>query len=359
MPEKIITHVDMDAFFTACEERKNPKLKGKPIVVGANPLYGKGRGVVSTANYSARKYGIHSGMPISKAYKLNPKAIFLPVNFALYNEVSELVMRILRGYSNKFQQMSIDEAYLDITEKAKNFEEAKQLALKIKKEIKEKEGLTCSIGIAHNKLIAKIASDYRKPNRLTIVSESKAKIFLEPLSVRKLYGVGPKTEEKLKELDIGTIGQLALFSKEKLIEVFGVYGLYLSLSANGIGDDFVAEEYGRLSIGREFTFEEDVDDFKVINEAIEEIADEISKELKEESYLYRTVSIKIRLHNFKTFTRAKTLSYLSNDKENIIKIAKELAKEFINNKIRLIGVRVSNLEEFKNQKTIKEFVYDN
>ena len=161
---------------------------------------------------------------------------------------------------------------------------------------------------------------------------------------------------RLKNLGIKTIGELASFNKEKLIEIFGVYGLYLSLSANGDGSDFVAEEYGRLSIGKETTFQEDVEDFKIIDKAIEEISNEIFKELEEEHYLYRTVSIKIRLHDFKTFTRAKTLHDLRYDKETIAKTAIELSGEYYGDKIRLIGVRVSNLEEFKYQKTIEEFI---
>ncbi len=354
---RIIMHIDMDAFFTSCEEKNNPKLKGKPIIVGADPKQGKGRGVVSTSNYYARKYSIKSGMPISKAYKLNPNAIFLPVNFNLYYTISKRIMRILKSYSTRFQQLSIDEAYLDISELAENFDEAEVIANASKDEISKKEGLTCSIGIASNKLVAKIASDFKKPDGLTIVEDDEIKSFLGPLNVRKLYGVGPKTEAKLKELGIETIGQLVSFSREKLIDAFGVYGLYLSLSANGISDDFVAEEYERLSIGREITFEEDIENFNLINEAIDEIVDEIYKELKEENYLFKTISIKVRLHDFKTFTRAKTLKYLSNDKKIVSKIAKELSREFIDNKIRLIGVRVSNLKEFKYQKTIKEFVY--
>lgn len=354
---KIILHIDMDYFFAACEEINNPSLKGKPIVVGSDPKQGKGRGVVSTCSYESRKYGIKSGMPISKAYRLNPNAIFLSVNFRLYNEISYRIMIILKSYSNKFQQMSVDEAYLDITEKVSSFEEARQLAFEIKKEILKKEGLTCSIGISTNKLISKIASDFGKPDGLTIVRDDEIKNFLEPLSVRKLYGVGPKTEEKLRELRVETIGQLANFNREKLMGIFGVYGLYLSISANGIGDDFVDEVYGRLSIGREFTFEEDVEDFEIVNQAIEEIGEEIFEELKEEFYLYRTISIKIRLHDFRTFTRAKTLNYITNNKYTIANIAKQLTKEFIGNKIRLIGVRVSNLQEFKYQKTINEYVY--
>ena len=349
-------HADMDCFFAACEVKNNPELRKKPIVIGADPKNGKGRGVVSTCSYEARKFGISSGMPISQAYKLNPKAVFLPVNFALYYEVSERIMKILRSYANKFQQISVDEAYLDITEKSGDFADAKILALKIKNEIYEKEKLTCSIGIASNKLIAKIASEFNKPDSITIIEEKNNKKFLENLDVRKLYGVGPKTEEKLKKLGIDTIGQLADFNKEKLIGIFGVYGLYLNLSANGIGDDFVAEEYERLSIGREMTFEHDIEDFDLISTAIDEIAEEIYSELKEGSYLYKTVSIKVRLHDFKTFTRAKTLNYLINDKKTIVNIAKALFQEFAGNKIRLIGIRVSNLEEFKKQMTLQNYI---
>lgn len=353
--QRIILHLDMDAFFTSCEEKVNPSLKGKPVVVGADPKNGMGRGVVSTANYEARRYGIKSAMPISRAYRLNLDAIFLPVNFSLYNEFSATIMRILKEYSNKFQQISVDEAYLDITEKANDFEEAKKLALKIKYEIMDKTGLTCSIGVASNKLIAKIASDHNKPDGLTMVRQEDNRAFLENLNARKLYGVGPKTEFKLRALGIKTIGQLAAFSKEKLIDLFGVYGLYLHLSANGFGDDFVAEEYGRLSIGREITFEENSDDYRKLNDATEEIAGEIFDELQQEECLYRTISIKIRLYDFKTFTRARTLKHLCNDKDTIINSAKELCREFYGDKIRLIGIRVSNLEEFKGQKTIEEF----
>ncbi len=353
---KIILHLDMDAFFCACEEKVNPSLKGKAVVVGADPQNGNGRGVVSTCSYEGRKYGIHSAMPISQAYKLNPKAIFLKPNFQLYSQISKRIMKILRNYSERIQQISIDEAYLDISEKANNFNEAKQLASKIKNEIMQKENLTCSIGIANNKLIAKIASDFNKPNGLVIVKENENKKFLEPLSIRKLYGVGPKTEFKLKELGIKTIGQLASYNKEKLVNIFGVYGLYLNLSANGHGSDFVAEEYGRLSIGREITFQKDVEDVKTIDNAIEDISNELFDEIKEELYLFRTVSIKARLHDFKTFTRAKTLHCLRKDKESISKTAKKLSREFYGDKIRLIGVRISNLEEFKDQKTIWEYV---
>jgi DNA polymerase IV (archaeal DinB-like DNA polymerase) len=347
----------MDAFFAACEEMKNPELKKKPLVIGADPKNGAGRGVVSTANYLARKYGIHSAMPISRAYKLYPDANFLKPDFSLYTDSSRKIMKILKSYTDRFQQVSIDEAYLDITDYAETFVEAKIFALKIKNEIFDKVGLTCSIGIANNKLIAKIASDQNKPDGLTIIQEDGNKSFLDPLSVRKLYGIGPKTEYKLHNLSIKTIGQLADYSKEKLIDIFGVYGLYLHLSANGYGSDFVAEEYGRISIGKERTFFKDIQNFDEIYATIDKISDSIFKELEDKSYLYRTVSIKIRMHDFKTFTRAKTLHTLRCDKDSISNTAKELSREFYGDKIRLIGIRVSNLEELDGQKKLEDYVY--
>lgn len=345
----------MDAFFTSCEEAKNPELKNKAVIVGSDPKDGKGRGVVSTCNYAARKYGIHSAMPISQAYRLNPKATFLRPNFLSYCETSKRIMQIIRSYSNQFQKAGLDEAYLDISEHATNFTQAKILASKLKKEILEKEKLTCSIGIANNKLVAKIASDYNKPDGITVVEHNKN--FLKPLIIRKLYGVGPKTEKKLKELNIETIGHLADYNKEVLMKKFGVYGHYLHKSANGEGNDVVAQEYGRRTIGHERTFFEDTQDFAVIEDTIKKLSQNAHDRLENGNYVYKTISLKVRLHNFNTYTRALTLNNYSSNKKIIENTSKLLFKEFCGQKIRLIGVRLSNLEEFKNQKTINDFVY--
>jgi len=177
---RIILHVDMDSFFAAIEERAHPEYTGKPIVVGADPKEGKGRGVVSTCNYKARKFGIKSGMPISRAWRLCSEAVYLPVNFKLYEEVSSELMTILRKYADKFEPIGIDEAFLDVSLRAKNFEDARRLAQRIKKEIYEEEKLTCSIGVGPNKLVAKIASDFKKPDGLTVVEEREVKQFLSP-----------------------------------------------------------------------------------------------------------------------------------------------------------------------------------
>jgi DNA polymerase IV (DinB-like DNA polymerase) len=211
-----IFHLDMDHFYTAVEERERPEIRGKPVIVGADPKAGKGRGVVSTSNYEARKAGVRSGMPISQAWRLCSEAVYLPPNFPLYIKVSGEIMDIARKYTDKFEQWGIDEAFLDVTSKVKDYAEAEALARKIKQEIKEKQSLTCSIGVGPNKLIAKIASDFQKPDGLTIVREEEVEKFLAPLPVRKLLWVGRKTEAKLKALGVNTIGDLARYDPSAL-----------------------------------------------------------------------------------------------------------------------------------------------
>jgi DNA polymerase IV (DinB-like DNA polymerase) len=346
---RIILHVDLDAFFASVEEREHPEYKGKPIVVGANPKEGKGRGVVSTANYEARKYGIHSGMPISKAYKLCPNAIYLPVNFILYEKVSENIMNILRKFADKFEQVSIDEAYLDISGKVKDFEEAKQLAIKIKNEILEKEKLTCSIGIAPNKLVAKIASGFQKPNGLTIVRPEEVKSFLSPLSVDEIPGIGKKTKEVLERIGIKTIGELAKTEVSKLVEMFGKIGIYFYLAANGIDESEVEETYEAKSIGREITFETDTDNVELLHETMENLARETIEELKAKGLTYKTVTLKIRYEDFETHTHSKTLNLPSDSFEVLISVGRKLLEPFLysGKKIRLIGIRVSKLKKEK------------
>ena len=290
---KIIMHMDLDAFFAACEIKERPELAGKPVIIGADPKGGRGRGVVSTCSYEAREYSIHSGMPISRAYRLCPHAVFLPVNFELYWQVSSSIMNIARRYADKFQQSSIDEAFLDVSSYG-SFEEAGRIAKKLKMDIFEKEKLTCSIGIGPNKLIAKIASDFRKPDGLTAVEENHVKDFLFPLPVRKLQGVGKRTEYILKEWGIDTIGDLANYDRNLLIENFGKWGIYMHLLANGIDDSEVVEEEGIQSIGREVTFEEDTNDILILNETIDSISEDIYQIIKENGILFKTVTLKIR-----------------------------------------------------------------
>jgi DNA polymerase IV (DinB-like DNA polymerase) len=352
--KRIIFHVDMDHFFTAIEEREHPEIRGKPVIVGADPKEGKGRGVVSTCNYEARKFGVRSGMPISKAWKLCPQAVYLPVNYELYGKVSARIMEILRKYADKFESWGIDEAFLDVTSKVNDYAEAEALARQIKREILEKEGLTCSIGIGPNKLLAKIASDHQKPDGLTMVKPEDAEKFLEPLPVRKLLWVGRKTEQKLQAMGIKTIGDLARHDPTVLAEAFGVVGKQLYLSAHGV-DKSEVEERGEIkSISRDKTFDEDTADSDLIFKTLDGLAEEVHVDVLRQNLYFKTVTVKVRYENFETHTHSKTLAFITNRLDDLKKTAKELLQAYFtpNRKIRLIGVRVSTFVSAEKQKTL-------
>lgn len=344
-------HVDLNAFFAAVEERENPELKGKPVVIGAAVKEGQGRGIVNTGNYESRKFGIRSGMPVSEAYKLCPQAVFLKPDFEKYEKVSQNVMQILKNYADKFEQGGIDEAYLDVT--SYGFDGVVNVAHLIKEKIYEAEGITCSIGIGPNKLIAKMASDFKKPDGLTVVKEEDIKKFLFPLPVEKLLGVGRKTKAKMEDMEIKTIGDLANYRIQKLEERFGVMGFYFHQLANGIDDSEVAAYSERKSFGREITFERDVDDNERIIKTAETLADQVIEDSK--GFSFRTVTVKVRYENFETHTISKTLSAITNSSDNLKFFAKQLLIPYIGkSKIRLIGVRVSNLFSMERQKTLLE-----
>jgi len=346
--------LDMDHFYTALEEREHPEIKGKPIIVGSDPKEGKGRGVVSTSNYEARKSGVRSGMPISQAWRLCSRAVYLPPNFPLYVKVSGEIMEIARKYAEKFEQWGIDEAFLDVSVKVGNWVEAEVLAGQIKQEIKEKEGITASIGVGPSKLVAKVASDYQKPDGLTIVKEEEVEKFLDPMPVRKLLWVGRKTEAKLKELGVNTIGDLARYDPTALSSMFGVMGLQMNLMAKGIDRSEVEERLGVKSVSHEATFEEDTADSTIIFQALNALCEDVLKEIVAQHLLFKTVTIKIRYQGFETHTRSKTLPFLTNRLRDLQKTANELL--FTNlqkdRKVRLIGVRVSSLVSGEKQRTL-------
>ena len=351
---RLIFHLDMDHFYTAVEERERPEIKGSPVIVGADPKEGKGRGVVSTSNYEARKSGVRSGMPISMAWRLCPRAVYLPPNFPLYIKVSNEIMALARAYADRFEQWGIDEAFLDVSEKVADWSEAEVLARRIKQEIKEKEGLTASIGVGPNKLVAKVASDFHKPDGLTIVKEEDTAKFLEPLPVRKLLWVGRKTETKLKELGVNTIGDLARYDPSALTSMFGVMGLQMHLMAKGIDRSEVEERVGVKSVSHETTFEEDTTDSTTIFQALDALCEEVLKETVDQHLLFKTVTVKIRYQGFETHTRSKTLPFLSNRMRDLQKTANELLFTNLhkNRKVRLIGVRVSSLVSGEKQSTL-------
>jgi len=345
--------LDMDHFFTAVEERERLEIRGNPVVVGADPKGGKGRGVVSTSNYLARAAGVRSGMPISQAYRLCPEAVYLPPNFPLYIRVSNEIMQIARNYSDKFEQWGIDEAFLDVSERATDFVEAEAMARKIKDEIKQREGLTASIGVGPNKLIAKIASDYKKPDGLTVVREEEAEFFLAPLPVRKLLWVGRKTEAKLKSLGVNTIGDLARFDAEILRSMFGVMGWQLHLMARGLDESPVDEREAIKSTSHETTFEEDTADPEIVLKSLDALCVDVIKEVESQHLLFRTVTLKIRYQNFETHTKSHTLPFMTNRLHDLQKTERELIAGYLrkDRKVRLIGVRVSSLVSGEKQKT--------
>lgn len=338
-----ILHMDMDAFFAAIEEKRRPELAGKPIVIG-----GRGdphqRGVVSTASYAARKFGVHSAMPLQVAYRLCPQCIFLPVDYQEYVRVSSVIKKILREFSPVMEDIGIDEAFLDISD---NPESSEEIAGKIKAGVKEKTGLTCSIGIAPNKLLSKLASDMEKPDGLTILYKKDIQDRIWPLAARKLLGVGPKTEKALQELGISTIGELALTPVEKLVERFGEsHGYYLHQAAWGKDDSPLVTHWEPKSISSETTFQQDTDDLKILKKALGMLAGEVGQRLKEGNYKAWTITLKVRFSPFETHTRSKTLSFPTNAAPRIMGVALSSLLEFEGKKkIRLLGIRAERLEK--------------
>lgn len=336
----------MDAFFAAVEEKKDPTLKGKPVVIGGMGDPSK-RGVVSTANYEARKYGIHSAMPLRTAYKLCPKAFFLPVDYESYEAASRQFKAVLLDITSIMEDVGIDEAYLDISDESDTNE---AIVERIKTGIYEKTGLTCSIGIAPNKLLAKIASDMQKPNGLTVLTEDDIEGRLWPMPIRKLYGIGPKTEEHLKAVHIETIGQLAALNIEVLVQHFGPsYGQYLHEAARGIDESPLITHWEPKSFSREMTFQTDVRNWQTIARTIAELTREVVSDLSRKGYCARTITLKIRYDDFRTVTRACSAHEPLNKEDEIRRVAFSCLKrvELTGRKIRLVGVRVGNLEKIE------------
>jgi DNA polymerase IV (DinB-like DNA polymerase) len=356
----IILHVDMDSFFASIEVRENQELIGMPVVVGADPRDGKGRGVVTTCTYEAREHGIQSGMPISKAYSLLPNAVFLRPNYRLYVDVSRSIMGILRSHCDKFQQRGIDEAYLDVSNKVNNFEVARSLGRRIKKDILEKEGLTCSVGVGPNKLIAKIASDHEKPDGLTIVESSRVQSFLNDLPVRRIPGIGPKAEGSLKKMGIQTVGELSKADVQILAKVFGKWGVLMHMLANGVDKREVStRKGGPKSIGHERTFHKDSDDAEKILKTLSKLSKYVQRDAEEDGFLFKTITLKVRLDDFSTYTRSRTLDFPTKSLSILKETSERLLGEFLklNKKIRLLGVRISSLgKAYLRQTTLEEYL---
>lgn len=340
-----ILHIDMDAFFAAVEQKRRPELIGKPVVIGGDGDPTK-RGVVSTASYEARKFGIHSAMPLRTAYKLCPEAIFLPVDYEEYSMASEKIKTILTEFTPIIEDVGVDEAFLDITQIDKPSEE---ITKEIKKRIRAETGLTCSIGIAPNKLLAKIASDMQKPDGLTIITETDIATKIWQLPVRKLWGVGPKTEAYLGSIGIKTIGELAAMPIDDLIRHFGrSYGNYLYEASRGIDESPVITHWEPKSMSRETTFQRDVDNWQFLAKNIARLIKEVVDDMTQRGYRCKTVTVKMRFSDFKTVTRAKTLQKATDSLEEVRKAAFDCLNRIeLKKRVRLVGVRVSGFEKEK------------
>lgn len=359
--QRIILHLDLDYFYAQVEELRNPSIKTKPVVVCQYSGRAADSGAVATTNYIARKYNVRSGIAITKAKKLldGIDSAFIPANHELYESISDTIMNIIRNYSDKFEQLSIDEACIDISNKIKNnYQEARVYGNKLQEEIKTLENLTCSIGIGPNKLIAKMASDYKKPNSITLIPPEKTKDFLFPQTVNKLFGVGPKTQLKLNDIQIATIEELAQGDPQVLIDEFGrKFGEYLYNAANGIDEEPV-EDKPTDQIGRIVTLKEDSRDTAIIHKSITEISKDLFNQTKEKQLIFRTISITTIMEDFTVHQRSKSFEIFQNSYEIISNTAQELLMNFLNKesrKIRRIGIRVSNFSQTEGQTNLLDF----
>ena len=342
--DRAIIHLDLDAFYASVEILENPELAGKPVLIGGHP---EGRGVVAAASYAARKYGVRSAMPMSRALVLCPEAVILPSRFAVYGDYSRRVMAILREASPLFEQMSIDEAYLDVTEQVPAWEGAVDLARELQRRVREEVGLSASLGVASNKLVAKIASDHDKPAGLTVVRPGQEASFLEPLPVRVLWGVGPVMAGKLAELGVRTVGELAALPEEDLRRRFGKHGAGLARQARGLDRRPVITEHQVKSVSQERTFQRDIIDLQAMREQIEKMSERVARRLGKKELVAGTIGIKLRYSDFSTLTRQMTLAVPTADPRVISQAAVTMLERTWRRgrPVRLLGVSAQRLSE--------------
>ncbi len=348
--------IDMDYFFVACEELKNPSLREKPTAVTTVSNREGSKGVIMTCNYVARKSGVHSGMSANKALGMCSDIILLNEDFKFYEQKSAEVASIVKRFSNITEQVSIDELFVDASDKAATYDTALEYAKTIKEEINKSAGLPCSIGIGPNKLMAKMACDAAKPNGIKLVRQEEAKAFLSDLPVSKLYGIGAKTAGKLTGMNIKKVGDIASSNKMVLMDKFGTFGLEMHNYANGIDDSEVVSEYEAKSIGMERTLYKDTDSSDDILPVLRSLSHKVYEEAKNRGYSFKVVTIKMRYPDFSERMKSKTLKMSSNESD-IEKAAEELFTRYhvSGTKLRKIGVRISGLEKSRSQRNISEF----
>lgn len=342
---RVIAHVDMDAFFAAVEQLKNPDLRGKPVIIGADPRQGKGRGVVSTASYEARVYGVHSAMPITRAWKLCPHGIYLKPDGAAYSAYSKQVFAILESFTDRIQPVSIDEAFMDLSGSRHLYPSVEAMGRAIKDRIHGETGLTASVGMAPTKSVAKIASDIDKPDGLTLVPPDAVQEFLDPLPVGRIWGVGEKSRAALSRIGVETVRQLRALDLAFLEERFGKGGAHLYHMARGIDPREVHGSDPIKSVSHETTFGVDQGDEEVLHSTLLWLAEKVSIRLRKHGFRGKTVTLKVRLEDFSTFTRSKTLREPIHLTEDIYAVALELFGAFNRRgkPVRLLGVGLSHL----------------
>ena len=341
--DRTILHVDLDAFFAAVEQRDRPELRGRPVIVGGDP---RGRGVVSAASYEARRSGVHSAMSLREAVRRCPDGVFLPVDGRRYQQASRDVMAVMRRFTPQVEPISIDEAFLDVTGSRPLFGDGRTIAGAIKAAVRTDVGLTASVGVARTKLVAKIASDLRKPDGLVVVAPGDEAAFLAPLPIARLWGVGEKTAAALADFGVRTIGDLAALPADVLARRFGKHGASLVERARGVDADPVHEGDPAKSVGHEHTFDVDTSDPEIIERTLLAMSDGVSGRLRSAGVRASTIAVKVRDSSFRTISRQRTLLESLDMTEPIFRVALELARPEVRGiRVRLLGVSASNLGE--------------
>lgn len=337
-----IIHIDMDAFFASIEQRDNAEYRGKPLAVG----YSGARGVVAAASYEARQYGVRSAMASKTALRKCPQLIFVMPRFDVYKSVSRQIMEIFHEYTDLVEPLSLDEAFLDVTENHKQMTSATQIAQEIKQKVRDTVGLTASAGVSFNKFLAKIASDYKKPNGLFVVRPDIAEQFVESLTIEQFYGVGKVTAERMHQLGIRTGADLKKWTEQGLVSNFGKAGHIYYLNARAIDDRPVEWKRIRKSVSSETTFEKDIDSYEELLPILDTLTREVIEYIGKKNFKGRTVSLKIKYADFKIISRSKTFPVSIPDYETLYKAGSELlAAVDLSPKVRLIGIGIKNIDE--------------
>ncbi len=345
---RTVLHVDMDAFYAAVEIREDPSLRGKPVVIGSDPRNGRGRGVVSTANYEARRYGVHSALPISQAWRRCPQAAYIRPRIGFYAEISARIFDIFRSFTDQVETLSLDEAFLDVTASRRLFGDGPEIAARIKQRVAREERLTASVGVAASKYVAKVASDLEKPDGLVVVPAGTEREFLAPLEVSRLWGAGPKAQARLAGLGLETIGKVASLDPAALEGSLGPrLGRRLHDLANGRDARRVNPAAGRKSLGKEVTFPEDVADRDRVENTLLGLCEGVARGLRRHGIAGRTVHLKLRWDGFETHTRQRTLERPADTTEAIWPVARSLFREADDprRRVRLIGVSLSGFDQ--------------